>query len=52
MFDEIARSEYSKTPIYRASWGKGIRSGKSTSTVNRGTVYIDSHIHLVFGEEN
>ena len=35
---------YSKTPIYRASWGKGIKPGKSRSTVNRGAFYIDLHI--------
>ena len=28
--------KYSKTPIYRASWGKGIRPGKLISTVNWG----------------
>ena len=40
---------YSKTPIYRASWGKGIRPGKSRSTVYQGTFYTDLHIKLVFG---
>ena len=43
---------YSKTPIYRASWGKGIRPGKSRGTVNRGTIYIDLLIKLVLGGEN
>ena len=43
---------YSKTPIYRSSWGKGIGPGKSRGTVNRGTFYIDLHIKLVFGGEN
>ena len=45
-------SEYSKTPIYRASKGKGIRPSKSGRTVNRGTIYIQSHIKLVSGGEN
>ena len=40
---------YSKTPIYRAHWGKGIRPGKSGSTVYRGTIYIDLHTKLVMG---
>ena len=40
---------YSKTPIYRASWGKGIRPGKSRSTVYRCTFYTDLHTKLVFG---
>ena len=31
----IAKPKYSKTPIYRASWGKRIRPGKSRSTVYR-----------------
>ena len=39
---------YSMTPIYRASWGKGIRPGKSRSTVYRGTFYTDLHTKLVF----
>ena len=30
-------------------WGEGIRLGKSTGTVNRGTIYIDLHINFVFG---
>ena len=38
---------YSKAPIYQASWTKGIRS-----TVNRGTIYIDSHKELVIGGED
>ena len=42
-------SIYSKTSIYRASWGKGIRPGKSRSTVYRGTFYTDLHTKLVFG---
>ena len=33
-------SRYSKTPIYRASRGKGKRPGKSGDTVNRGTEKI------------
>jgi hypothetical protein len=35
--------EYSKTPIYRASRGKGKRPGKSGDTVNRGTEKIDQN---------
>ena len=42
--------KYSKTPIYRASWGKGIRHGNSSGTVNRGTTYIGLHMKLVLGE--
>ena len=31
---------YSKTPIYRGVWGKGIIRGKSGSAVNRGFVWF------------
>ena len=34
---------YSKTLIYRASWGRGIRPGKSRCTVYRGTISIAVH---------
>ena len=44
--------EYSKTTICQASWEKGIRPSKSKGTVNRGTIYIDLLIKLVFGGEN
>ena len=47
-----AISRYSKTPVYRASRGKGIRPGKSRSTVYRGTFYTDLHIRLVLGGWN
>ena len=35
--------KYSKTPIYRASRGKGKTPGKSGDTVNRGTGKIDQN---------
>ena len=37
MFDEIARSEYSKTPIYRAGWFIGPDSFPPGGPVNRGS---------------
>ena len=42
-------SYYSRSPIYRASRGKGIRPGKPRSMVYQGTFYTDLHIKLVFG---
>jgi hypothetical protein len=36
-------AKYSKTPIYRASRGKGDKPGKSGDTVNRGTGKIDQN---------
>ena len=40
---------YSKTPIYRASRGKGFRPGISGGPVNRIVRYTKLHINLVFG---
>jgi hypothetical protein len=35
--------KYSKTPIYRASQGKGKKPGKSGDMVNQGTGKIDQN---------
>ena len=40
---------YSKTPIYRASRGKGFRPGISGGPVNRIVKYTKLHIKPVFG---
>ena len=40
---------YSKTPIYRASRGKGLRPGISGGPVNRIVKYTNLHINPVFG---
>ena len=40
---------YSKTPIYRASRGKGFRPGISVGPVNRIVKYTNLHIDPVFG---
>ena len=40
---------YSKTPIYRASRGKGFRPGISGGPVNRIVKYTYLHINPVFG---
>ena len=45
----ITETKYSRPPIYRASRGKEKRPGKSGGPVNRGLIYIDLHIKLVFG---
>ena len=39
---------YSKTPIYRASRGKGKKPGKSGDTVNRGMGKIDQNTAYVW----
>ena len=36
LISKFLKSVYSKTPIYRASRGKGKKPGKSGDTVNRG----------------
>ena len=40
---------YSKTPIYRASRGKGFRPDKSRGPVNRIVKYTNLHTNPVFG---
>ena len=42
------RLKYSKTPIYRASRGKGFRPGISGGPVNRIEKYTNSHINPVY----
>ena len=41
----------SLTPIFRVVRGKGNVHGISGETVNGGTINIDLHVWLVFGEE-
>ena len=43
------RLNYSKTPIYRASRGKGSGPGISGGPVNRIVKYTNLHINPVFG---
>ena len=47
-----ALTNYSKTPLYQASWGKGKMRGKLRGTINRGTVCINSNIKLVFSRKD
>ena len=46
----VIQTRYSKTPIYRASRGKGFRPGISGGPVNRIVKYTNLHINPVFGE--